>query len=80
MTENYDKFLAIYTRELSKDVLAHPDQFGFEQAQVPAVALKMTTSLAKGTANKDSNAIRRTCRELGVGYTYKEIFRFLNTV
>lgn len=42
-----------------------------------ALAWKMTVSLAKGGANKDGEGIKRTCKTLGIAYTYKAIGEFL---
>ena len=37
------------------------------------LAHKMTSGLAAGTANKDGDGIRNTCKLLGIPYTYKAI-------
>lgn len=42
-----------------------------------ALALKMTTGLIAGTANKDGEGIKRTCKHFGIPYTYKAITEFL---
>lgn len=42
------------------------------------LAKKMTEGLLAGTANKDGNGIKRTCRALGVKYTYQSISQYLN--
>lgn len=42
-----------------------------------ALALKITESLIVGTANKDGDGIKRTCKDLGIAYTYKAIRAYL---
>jgi len=37
------------------------------------LAHTMTSGLAAGTANKDGDGIRNTCKLLGIPYTYKAI-------
>jgi hypothetical protein len=37
------------------------------------LAHKMTSGLAAGTANKDGEGIRNTCKLLGIPHTYKAI-------
>lgn len=41
------------------------------------LAIKMTASLAAGTANKDGAGIRMTCRMLKIPYTYTAIRAYL---
>ena len=43
------------------------------------LARKMTLGLIEGTANKDGEGIKRTCKTLGIAYTYKAIKQFLTT-
>ena len=41
------------------------------------LARKMTLGLNNGTANKDGEGIKRTCKALGINHTYKAIRAFL---
>ena len=41
------------------------------------MARKMTCGLAAGTASKDGEGIKCTCKALGVAYTYKAIREYL---
>jgi hypothetical protein len=65
-----ERFAEVYTRRLAAEVAAHPEEYGYTVAEVPAVVGKMVAALAKGSANKEGRAIRGTCRELGIPYTY----------
>lgn len=42
------------------------------------LAHKMTSGLAAGTANKDGEGIRKTCKLLGIPYTYKALRDYFN--
>lgn len=74
---NRETFLRTYKEELNKEVLKKPEDYNWPISQVNEIAEKMTNSLAKGTANKDSNAIRRTCKYLNIKYTYDAIRTYL---
>lgn len=41
------------------------------------LAEKMTNGLLTGTANKDGDGIKRTCKALGIKHTYSAIKLFL---
>jgi hypothetical protein len=42
-----------------------------------ALATRMTDGLISGTANKDGEGIKRTCKALGIKYTYSAINSYL---
>jgi len=42
-----------------------------------SLARKMALGLDNGTANKDGEGIRRTCKHFGIPHTYKAIQAFL---
>ncbi len=68
-----DELTAQYTR-----LFQTPDYAYARLLHTPAtLAAKMTASLATGAANKDGEGIKRTCKALGVAYTYKAIRLFL---
>lgn len=41
------------------------------------LAERMTEALASGTGNKDGKGIKRTCKALGIKYTYGAIREYL---
>lgn len=43
-----------------------------------ALATRMTDGLKAGTANKDGEGIKRTCKQIGIKYTYGAIKSYLN--
>lgn len=72
-----EHFTAAYTEELSRAVTERPLEYPYPLDMVPGVVAKMVPSLARGTANKDGIAIRRTCTRLGIAYTYAGIKTYL---
>jgi hypothetical protein len=42
-----------------------------------ALAAQMTAGLLDGTANKDGDGIKATCKALGINHTYKAIGAYL---
>ena len=73
-----ERFYDEYVDQLTAEITAPPDEYRYPVTYAPMVARKMVLALAKGTANKDSRAIRRTCRKLGIPYTYKAIRDYLD--
>lgn len=77
MQERLNAWMAIYTPLLEQMVLEHQDQYAYGKAQVPTVALRMRDAFASGSYNKDSLAIKKTCKALGIKYTYDGINTYL---
>jgi hypothetical protein len=78
MTAHEKNFYAIYVEKLAEQIRKRPDQYAYTADHAPEVARKMTAALKRGTGNKDSLAIRQTCRELSIAYRYKDILEYLN--
>jgi hypothetical protein len=56
-----------------------PDYAYSKSIRTPSeLAYKMTLSLCKGDGNKDGKGIKGTCKDLGIKYTYKGIYDYLN--
>lgn len=77
MNTNFGKFLAQLELEYV-ELFKHPDYSLAARLHTPAtLANKMAEGLEDGTANKDGDGIKRTCRALGIPYTYKAIKAYL---
>jgi hypothetical protein len=82
---NRDIFIAEYTKQLTTEY-AHDAGYMAMLARnppdrphtLPELAVRMTDSLKSGAANKDGNAIKRTCKVLGIKHTYKALKEFLS--
>ena len=77
---NFDTFAKIYTKELEKAVLKFPEEYVWPVENIPVVAQMMIQAFRAGTYNKDSKAIKATCKRLNVKHTYKEINNYLKVV
>ena len=55
-------------------------EYAFSAARTTpeALATRMTDGLKAGTANKDGDGIKRTCKILGIKPTYAAIKQYLN--
>lgn len=71
LTDKQNAFYRAYLPELLAELERDPLEYAWPKADAPRVARAMVRGLTTGTANKDSNAIRRACRKLGIAYTYK---------
>ena len=76
---NLELFLQRYKRNLREAVERHPDQYCWPLSDLDNVVTRMASAFLAGSYNKDGYAIRNTCRELGIPYTYSGINAYLNT-
>lgn len=77
-----DQFMMIYREELENAVREYPNEYAYSIDRVPEVFAKMKTAMLRSSFNKDSRAIKATCKRLSVPHTYKalnEIFRCEHT-
>jgi GGDEF domain-containing protein len=76
-TPNREKFQRTYQRHLERMIDLYPETYRYPKSEAPKVAEKMTASFEKGSANKDSPAVRATLKELGIKNTYEAIRGYL---
>lgn len=67
--------LAAQYRELFKTA---EYSYSADRMTPEALATRMTDSLKAGTANKNGDGIKRTCKALKIPYTYGAIWSYLN--
>lgn len=72
-----ERFFEVYARKLAEAVTRKPADYAYGAAQVPVVIAKMRAAWERGSANKDGEACRATCKELGIKHTYTAIRAFL---
>ena len=74
----FDLFAATLEAQYTDLFVNDADYAYAAQTNTPAkLAQRMTMGLASGRANKDGAGIRRTCKALGINYTYKAIREYL---
>ena len=75
---NFDQFYETLKAQYV-DLFANSPEYAYSASRITpeALARKMTIGLDCGTANKDGEAIKRTCKALGIAHTYKAIRTYL---
>ena len=74
---NFGKFQAELEKQYTE--LFKTDEYAYTRTRhTPgSLAIIMSLSLKACTANKDGEGIKRTCKALGIPYTYKAIKAYL---
>lgn len=76
--KNLDLFMHAYMEHLEKAVVSYPREYAYSIAEAPKVAERMRGAFEKGSYNKDSRAIKATCKQFAIKHTYQAINEFLN--
>lgn len=76
-TERFERFGSTYTVELERAVREHPDEYVWPVEEVPTVAARMLDAIQHKSFNKDSRAIKSTCKAFGIKHTYQAIYAWL---
>lgn len=71
------EFLRVYYNHLKHFRTIKPEDYSWEWSQLNDVYLRMSRAIERGTFNKGSDAIKATCKELGIPHTYKAIKEFI---
>ena len=79
VADKLETFAAIYREELIKSVTANPSKYSFGLKGVDLVTDRMVAAFKARTYNKDGDAIRATCKRLGLSHTYKAINGYLDS-
>ena len=77
MLTNQEQFRAVYIKQLAKDHAKDPDKFWYPSERIPEIVGKMVVALARGTGS-NSNAIKRTAKQLGIMPTLTAIRDYLS--
>ncbi len=75
---NFAKFCEIYEKNLRRNVLDNPAEYGYELDKVPQVMHRMKLALRNNTYSKETTTFKDTCKELGIKNTYLAINEFIN--
>lgn len=70
-------FIETYKLELTKALIERPYDYNWTMDEFDLVFERMEKAILAGTFNKDSTAIKRTCKKLGIKHTYKAIREYL---
>jgi hypothetical protein len=73
-----DRWMKAYTHNLARELRMYPDECVEPSGDtVESMSEKMRGLFASGLFNKDSPAIRATCKQIGIEYTHKAINEFI---
>ena len=72
-----NRWMDTYIAELTKAHAAHPADYVWPIEQIGTVAGKMREAFIRNSFNKDSHAIKATCKHFGIKHTYAAIKAFL---
>lgn len=78
-TIGLEEFGRVYSIELLQAVIDHPEEYSWPIENVPQVATKMLTAILQNNFNKESRAIKATCKLLGIKHTYKAIDAYIRS-
>ena len=80
MTTPLDRFITVLSDQYAQLYESDPITYSMAKSKYsPAeLAEKMTMSLKARTGSKDGKGIERTCKALGIKYTYKSIEGYLS--
>ena len=70
---NFEQFYATLTEQYRALITTSDYAMAAARYTPEALARKMACGLAAGTANKDGDGIKNTCKALGIPYTYAGI-------
>lgn len=77
---NFAKFCEIYEKNLRKNVVERPAEYGYDSSKVPEVMNRMRMALQNNTYSKETTTFKDTCKELGIKHTYMAINEFISKI
>ena len=70
-------FFDLYKKNLVQMRKEKPGLYCWPIEELNSIHLKMCEAMINGSFNKDSDAIKATCKELGLKHTYKSIKEYI---
>ncbi len=72
-----DEFIKEYEKQLILAITNYPTEYIYSLDKVPEVMARMKEAFKKKSYNKDSRAIKNTCKILKIKHTYTAINEFI---
>lgn len=72
---NFDQWCIVYFDNLRKNIVDHPDEYGFELTEDRMARFRK--SFRAGTFDKNGRTCRQCCNHFELNFTYKAIHAFL---
>lgn len=79
MNQFENQFYNTYREELRRAIMEYPTEYAYSVDQSDQVCDRMILAFKSGSFNKDSRAIKATCKLLGIKHTYKAISNYFKT-
>lgn len=77
---NLERFLSTYKKNLKIEVETKPDEYAWNISELDAVFERMKVAIIRGSYNKDSSTFKKTCKELKIKHTYKDIDCYIKSI
>lgn len=77
--EKLTVFIATYSEELHKAHAANPALYAFPASELPAVLIRMTAAIERGSYNHGTPTFKATAKRLGLKHTRTAIETFLRS-
>lgn len=72
-----EKWMQVFEAKLREAIQNHPDEYAYPLSEIEFVLHRMRGAFERGSYNKDSHAIKATCKHLGIKHTYAAIAEFI---
>lgn len=74
---NLELFKQTYAKNLTQALKDYPNEYFWNESELPEVLERMYSAIDRITFNKDSRAFKKTCKELNIKHTYKAIKEYI---
>jgi hypothetical protein len=75
---NFELFKTRYKDNLINARMNYPTMYAWPESELESVFKRMIEAIERGSFNKDSIALKNTCKDLRINHTYKAIREFIN--
>ncbi len=75
--QRLEQFMEAYARNLAAAREEFPADYAWPASEFATVLGRMRGAVERLSFNKDGHAFKRTCKDLGIKYTYSAIKSFL---
>ena len=77
---NLELFKIRYKDNLINARMNYPTMYVWPESELENVFKRMIEAIVRGSFNKDSIAIKNTCKQLNINHTYKAIKQFIKVI
>lgn len=74
-----EKWMQVFEAKLREAITEHPELYAYPVSEAEFVIHRMRGAFERRSYNKDSHAIRATCKHFGIKHTYAAINAFLKS-